>query len=225
MTAATPGQRHVGVQVRGQTVDAVTVLGAGGHGREIIAFLLTTRPLAPTIRVLDDSSPDPARLQRLGLELGGSLSRLADDPGAFLIGIGTADARRSVAERASGWGGRPASYVHPDAIVADDAELGDGVVIFPRSTVTTNVTIGDHSHLNVGCTVQHDSTVGCFVQMSPGVLVNGDCHVGDGVFLGSGAVVTRGVTIGAGAIIGAGAVVLRDVPASTRVLGLPARTG
>ena len=99
----------------------------------------------------------------------------------------------------------------------------NGVVVFDRCTLTTNVEIGAHTHLNVGCAVQHDSTVGSFVQMSPGVLVNGDCVIGDDVFLGTGAIVTRGCTIGDGARVGAGSVVLDDVPPGAFAFGTPAQ--
>src|SRR4051794_34843745 len=48
-------------------------------------------------------------------------------------------------------------------------------------------------------------------------------RIEDGASLGSGAVILGGVTVGAGAVIGAGAVVTKDVPAGSRVAGVPAR--
>ena len=43
------------------------------------------------------------------------------------------------------------------------------------------------------------------------------------VWIGHGAIVLPGVAIGTGAVVGAGAVVTRDVPAWTKVAGVPAR--
>ncbi|WP_438955713.1 sugar O-acetyltransferase [Cognatiyoonia sp.] len=47
--------------------------------------------------------------------------------------------------------------------------------------------------------------------------------VGDHAWIGAGAIIMPGVTIGARAVVGAGAVVTKDVPASTVVVGNPAR--
>jgi sugar O-acyltransferase (sialic acid O-acetyltransferase NeuD family) len=153
----------------------------------------------------------------------GGLEVLLQRPRTVALGIGTSTVRRDLADRLAAAGCDFATVVHPGATIGADVRLGRGVVLFDRTTVTTNVTIGDHTHLNVGCAVQHDSVLGDHVQLSPGVFVNGDCTIGDDAFLGTGAIVTRGCTVGAGARVGAGAVVLSDVDAGELVTGVPAR--
>lgn len=212
-------------------VDLV-VVGAGGHGRELCATVVAAierarrsgdSPPWRLLGVLDDAPTHPERLERLGIELLGPVELLAEHPEwAYAVGIGTSATRRSIVAGVGQHGAHAATVLHPDVSVGPDCRLGDGVIVYERCTITTNVTIGVHTHLNVGCTVQHDSQLGDFVQLSPGVFVNGDCVIGDDVFLGTGAIVTRGVTIGDGARVGAGAVVLHDVPAGVTVVGAPA---
>lgn len=201
----------------------LVIVGAGGHGREL--FDAATRAGRPVRGFVDDSptGENRARIRRLGATLLGDVAWLEARPGPYALGIGTSATRRALAARLDAAGCTVASVIHPGATVGPDVRLGDGVVVFDRVTITTNVEIGAHTHLNVGCAVQHDSTVGTFVQLSPGVFVNGDCTIGDDVFCGTGAVVTRGCTIGAGARIGAGAVVLDDVDPGATVVGIPAR--
>jgi sugar O-acyltransferase (sialic acid O-acetyltransferase NeuD family) len=208
----------------------LVVVGAGGHGRELVATVLACSDgPGPTGQrwqlrgVVDDAPRHPDRLARLGVELLGQLDWLREHPCTYALGVGTSDARRRLDARLSEWGCSPATVVHPGAWIGPDVRLGDGVVVYDRCTVTTNVEIGRHTHLNVGCAVQHDSVVGDLVQFSPGVLVNGDCTIGDGAFLGTAAVVTRGCHVGRGATVGAGAVVLDDVPDGATVVGVPAR--
>ncbi len=204
----------------------LVIVGAGGHGRELFDTIAAINAVAPTWRVLgfvDDGPEHPDRIERLGSSLLGDLDWLEGTLHAFALGIGTSSVRRDLALRLTPSGSPPRRFVHPGAHVGSDVRLGDGVVVFDRCTITTNVEIGAHTHLNVGCAVQHDSVVGDFVQMSPGVLVNGDCTIGSDVFLGSGAIVTRGCTVGAGARVGAGAVVLDDVAPGSTVVGAPAR--
>jgi sugar O-acyltransferase (sialic acid O-acetyltransferase NeuD family) len=204
----------------------LVVVGAGGHGRELIATIDALNAVHPTwtvLGVVDDAPTHPERLARLGTMVLGDLAWLDRHPSTYALGIGTSEVRARLDEHLTAQGMEPATVVHPGAWIGPDVRLGDGVVVYDRCTVTTNVDIGRHSHLNVGCAVQHDSVVGAMVQMSPGVLVNGDCEIGDGAFLGSGAVITRGCRVGRGARVGAGAVVLSDVPDGATWVGVPAR--
>ncbi len=206
-------------------VDLV-VVGAGGHGRELVAAVEALNAVTPTWRVLgvvDDGPVDQDRLDRLGVSLLGDVTWLMDHPSAYALGVGTPAARAHLSKELRSAGMEAATIVHPGAWIGPDVRLGEGVVIYHGCTVTTNVELGAHTHLNVGCAVQHDSVVGSMVQFSPGVMVNGDCVIGDAAFLGTRAVITRGCTVGEGARVGAGAVVLTDVPAHTTVVGTPAR--
>jgi sugar O-acyltransferase (sialic acid O-acetyltransferase NeuD family) len=208
-------------------VTDLVIVGAGGHGREIHdAAVAATRAGTADWEVVgfvDDAPAHPGRLARLGVPLLGDVDELLARPASYAIGVGTPSVRAELTGRLAVVPAHPATVVHPGAQVGPDVEFGEGVILFDRCTVTTNVRIGRHTHLNVGCAVQHDTLVGDFVQFSPGVFVNGDCVIGDGVFLGTGAIVTRGCTVGAGARVGAGAVVLGDVEPGTTVVGVPAR--
>lgn len=204
----------------------LVIVGAGGHGREVVdtvAAVNAERSTWNLLGVVDDAPGHPERLGRLGVELLGDVGWLVAHPCTYVLGVGTSGPRRALSARLAAAGMEAATVVHPGARIGSDCRLGEGVMVFDRTTVTTNVTIGAHTHLNVACAVQHDTVVGAFVQFSPGVLVNGDCVLGDDVFLGTGAVVTRGTTVGDDARIGAGAVVLDDVATGSLVVGVPAR--
>ena len=204
---------------------AIVIVGCGGHGRELLDAIRALNEVEPTWAVLgfvDDAPQHPERAERLHTRVLGPIEWLEQNPRPYALGVGTSSARFGLSLLLSEFGASPISVIHPGASIGSDCTIGDGVVVYERSTVTTNVTIGEHTHLNVGCTVQHDSTIGAFVQMSPGVFVNGDCTIGDEVFLGTGAIVTRGCTVGRGARIGAGAVVLDDVAPGATVFGIPA---
>jgi sugar O-acyltransferase (sialic acid O-acetyltransferase NeuD family) len=204
----------------------LVIVGAGGHGREAYGAVESVNATRPTWNVLgfvDDAPSHIDRVERLGVHVLGDLGWLADHPSAYVLAIGDPTVRARVAHRLEAAGCTPTVVVHPGATIGLDVRLDDGVLIYDRCTVTTNVTIGRHTHLNVGCAVQHDSTLGEFCQLSPGTFVNGDCTLGDTVFCGTGAIVTRGTSIGDRARIGAGAVVLDGVGPDLTVHGAPAR--
>ena len=175
--------------------------------------------------VIADDVPDMVALQRVGLRFLGAVEDFDIGSSPVVIAIGSGAARQRIVDDLSKRS-NPSSFligIDADAVVADDAEVSEGVVIFPRSVVSTNVVIGRHSHINTGCILSHDVRLGDFVTLSPAVVLNGAVTVGDGAFFGTGVSVAPGVRIGAEAVIGAGSVVLHDVDAGAFVAGAPAR--
>ena len=110
----------------------------------------------------------------------------------------------------------------------DDVRIGEGAILCPFVTLTSNIRIGKHFHANIYSYVEHDCVVGDYVTFAPGVKCNGNIHIEDHAYIGSGAVIKQGapgrpLVIGRGAIVGMGAVVTKSVPPNTIVVGNPAR--
>jgi sugar O-acyltransferase (sialic acid O-acetyltransferase NeuD family) len=115
-----------------------------------------------------------------------------------------------------------------NVVELDDVQIGEGAVLCPFVTLTSNIRIGRHFHANLYSYVEHDCVVGDFVTLAPGVMCNGHVHIEDHAYIGAGAVIKQGLpgkplVIGRGAVVGMGAVVTRSVPAQVTVVGNPAR--
>ena len=115
-----------------------------------------------------------------------------------------------------------------NVVQLDDVQLGEGAILCPFVTLTSNIRIGRHFHANLYSYVAHDCVIGDFVTFAPGAKCNGNVVVEDHAYIGTGAVIKQGqpgrpLVIGAGAVVGMGAVVTRSVPAGTTVIGNPAR--
>lgn len=110
----------------------------------------------------------------------------------------------------------------------DDVELGEGAVLCPFVTLTSNIRIGRHFHANIYSYVEHDCIIGDFVTFAPSVKCNGNVHIEDHAYIGTGAIIKQGkpdapLVIGNGAVVGMGAVVTKSVPPGVTVVGNPAR--
>jgi sugar O-acyltransferase (sialic acid O-acetyltransferase NeuD family) len=116
----------------------------------------------------------------------------------------------------------------PSVVEMDDVDLGEGAILCPFVTLTSNVRIGRHFHANLYSYVAHDCVVGDYVTLAPGVKCNGNVVIEDHAYIGTGAILKQGLpskplVIGRGAVVGMGAVVTKSVPPGVVVLGNPAR--
>ena len=140
------------------------------------------------------------------------LDENAVEPDAlYVCAIGDPAGRRAVTERFERNGARFATLIDPSAVVAPDAEIGEGTIICAHTFVSCYVKIGRHVHINVMSSLGHDVVTGNCVTISAHVDLTGGVRVGDTVFFGTHAAVLPKKTVGNGSRIGAGCVVVRSI--------------
>ena len=209
--------------MRWHHVRDLVIVGAGGHGRELLDIVEAINAMRPTWRFLgflDDGAPDRGLLaRRLAAHLGTS-HLLAELDACYVVGTGDSEVRARIDAFATAEGREAAVLVHPQATVASDNVLSPGVIVAAGAHITTNVYLGRHTHLNVGAVVSHDCRLADFVTLSPRSVCNGNVSLREHVFLGTGAIVTPGRTVGARTWVGAGSVVLNDLPPDQVAVGV-----
>jgi carbonic anhydrase/acetyltransferase-like protein (isoleucine patch superfamily) len=124
----------------------------------------------------------------------------------------------------------PTAYVHPDAVVIGEVELGPESSVWPSAVLRGDlggIVIGARTSIQDG-TVVHTTPVTptrvgaeCVI----GHLVHHEgCTIGNGALVGSGAIVLNGAVVEDEALVGAGALVSGSmvVPRRAMALGVPA---
>lgn len=145
-----------------------------------------------------------------------------------VLAIANSVIRERLADRCAGDNVRPWSVVSANAVVMDDVQVGEGTILCPFVTLTSNIRIGRHFHANLYSYVEHDCVIGDFVTFAPAVKCNGNIVIEDHAYIGAGAIIRQGkpgqpLVIGRGAVVGMGAVVTKNVAPGTTVVGNPAR--
>jgi UDP-perosamine 4-acetyltransferase len=182
-------------------------------GKDVLGYTALdepVRPLAGIARLGDDDTILPLDPERV---------RLVNAIGS----VGADTKRRALFERMKTLGFSFETLVHPEACVAADIEIGEGVQIMARAVVQTGTHIGSNTIVNTAAIIDHDCVIGSHCHIAPGVTLSGGVTLASGVHVGTGASVIQGVNLGAGAVVGCGAAVIKHVDAKTIVGGVPAK--
>jgi len=203
----------------------IVIVGASGHGREVLEILRTSRASDRPVGFVDEDVKKHGKTID-GLPVLGGFEWFEDQRTSQLraiCAVGEPRILNHLAMRAGSLGLNFANAVSPLAQISSRASIGVGVVIFPNVVVNTGARIGEHVILNVGSTISHDTRVGNFSNINPGVHLAGNVTVGDGCYIGMGANIIQNVSVGPWSIVGAGAVVIHDIPPAATAVGNPAR--
>jgi sugar O-acyltransferase (sialic acid O-acetyltransferase NeuD family) len=199
---------------------SLAILGAGGHSKVVIdALSLSKETYALS---LWDNNPAFSGLKIAGFTVQAPMLSLDALNGWVHIAIGNNKVRDDIAQQL------PTrvsllTIIHPAAIVAHSAHIGQGVFIAAAAILGPECQIGHGCIINHGAIVDHEVTVGAYTHIAPNSTLGGNVSIGTRVLIGAGATILPGVKFGDNAIIGAGAVVVHEVPANVIVKGIPAR--
>jgi sugar O-acyltransferase (sialic acid O-acetyltransferase NeuD family) len=208
------------------------IFGVSGYGREVLPLVRHQLQAALAAGDVDLVFVDdhPPALEVNGQRVMTYAHWLSEPASSRHINVAIANSRvreqlvqRCVVDKVQFFEARAANVVQ-----LDEVQLGEGAVLCPFVTLTSNIRIGQHFQANIYSYVAHDCVVGDFVTFAPGVMCNGNVHIEDYAYIGTGAVIKQGLpgaplVIGRGAVVGMGAVVTKSVPPGVTVVGNPAR--
>ncbi|MGB1557617.1 MAG: acetyltransferase [Oceanococcaceae bacterium] len=205
------------------------IFGASGCGRGVLplARAQVGEAAGSELLFVDDAPPAPKLNGHAVLRYEDWLARPVDSR-AVSVAIAAPTVRARVVERCAADGVGFFEVRAGNVVQLDAVQIGEGAILCPFVTLTSNIQIGRHFHANLYSYVEHDCVIGDFVTFAPGVHCNGNVHIEDFAYLGAGAIIRQGqpgrpLRIGRGAVVGMGAVVTKDVPPGVTVVGNPAR--
>ena len=199
----------------------IRIYGAGGHSQVIKQVLeLSGFQVSETF----DDKPIGVHHAYSQTEIvSGVRDKMAEFPhegNPVIIAIGDNKQRKEIAEFLNSGFERA---IHPSSIIAPNAKIGEGTVVFAGAIIQPNTAVGRHVIVNTGASIDHDNIIGDFAHISPKAALCGHVEVGEGSHVGVGAVVIPKIKIGKWCKIGAGSVIIKDVPDFAVVVGNPGK--
>lgn len=215
------------------TTNKLVIMGAGGLGREVHAWLVdvikkgSCQPTDETIWEIEGFIDDSLNALDSFVGVPRILSTINDyypQPNTYIVcAIANPAVKKALTEKLISRNVEFFTLIHPSVVVGTNVVIGKGTVICPLSVLTTDLVVGEFVTINLGCTIGHDSELANFCTLSCQCDVTGGARLREGVFLGSRAVVLPNVTIGEYAVVGAGSVAIRKVAPGVTVFGVPAK--
>jgi UDP-perosamine 4-acetyltransferase len=198
----------------------IIILGAGGHARVLIEALKDYRlDIIGLIDVNLEKGTEICGIPVIGDDE--EIAKHSKDDVYLVNGIGSIPGnnhRFKLANDLRNKGYHFLTVVHPSAIIATGAELGDGVQIMAGCVLQSNVSIGQDSIINTGVIIDHDCQIGKNCHLAPGVTLSGGVQVESLVHIGAGSTIIENKKIGAGSVIAAASVVYSDISKNVKYI-------
>lgn len=202
----------------------ICIIGTGGFAREVFCYVIDV--LKTKYQDIDYSKIcflDKDELcngeKIMGVNV---IPESSFDPEKYvvLVGIGDPKIRKKVVEK------MPkntvyATLIHPNAIVSDWVEIGEGSIITPGVIITCNIKMGKQTQLNLFTTIGHDCELGDYFTTAPSVNISGNCIFDECVYFGTNSAVRQGVSICNNVTIGMGGVVVKNINEPGVYIGNP----
>lgn len=204
----------------------LTMVGGGAYARELINWIADAAAIGrlPPVTGFLDTTSNSLDGFSYTLAYRGRDEDYAPQPGEMLVmGIADPKAKHRAAVELKSRGAKFATVIHPSAVVAGSAHLGEGVTICPFALISADAKIEDFAAINAMSSIGHDVQLGAYSTLSAHVDLTGRVVVGEETFFGTGAKVLPGVKIGERAKIGAGALIMRGVKADAVMYAAPAK--
>lgn len=201
----------------------IIIVGAGGFGREVYLWAKDAFP-TNEFKIKGFISANPKALDGLDIDvgiLGNDNTYQVQEKDRFLFAIGKIAAKKRIITNLQNKGVKFLTLIHPTAIVADTAEIGEGVIICPFVTVTDHAQIGDFVKMNCYSFCGHNAKIGKYSILCPYAVVNGYAILEDEVFLSTHATVAPYRKVGFRSKISANSAAMYNIPAHTLVYGVP----
>lgn len=141
----------------------------------------------------------------------------------MVIAVSSPEAKAKISKKLKSYDIEFPNFIAPSSWISKGVKLGQGILIYPDSSIDFETEIDDFVTINAGCSVGHNVTIGQFSTLAPGVNLAGFTKIEQSADLGIGCCSIQRIKIGKHSVIGGQAMLIKDVEPGRTVAGVPAK--
>ncbi len=194
------------------------IIGAGDFGREIFALINDFKSVSNNEfgGYLDDDLSKPG-------VIGPIKDHKIITDAVYICAIGDGETRLRICQEFLNNGAIFPTLIHSSVVLTATASVGYGSIIFPGCYIANNAKIGNFVIILFTSGAGHDSIIGDGSTICSHCDVTGNVVLGKCIYMASGSTICPGKKIGDNVKIGIGSAVTRNFPTATTVMGVPAK--
>lgn len=204
----------------------IVIVGAGGCGREVLQWIKDINSVKPTWEIKGFISDKTDVLDGIECDykiIGTIVDWQPNEDEVFALAIADPKGKEHVSKLLKEKGAVFTDVIHPTAMVCDYTKHGEGIVMYPGSSLGPNSSVGNFVTL-LASGIPHDAVVDDYATISSCCGLTRGVHIGKRAFLAAHVSVLPEKKIGDDAYVGIGSVVIRNVAPGKKVFGNPAKT-
>ena len=201
------------------------IVGAGGFGRELLQWIKDINAVKSTwnIKGFIDDNENALDGKACDYKVIGTISNwIPSDNEVFALAIADPRTKELVVTKLKERDAQFVDVIHPKAEICEFSEHGEGIVMYPYSSLNPNSKTGNFVTL-LSTGIPHDAVVEDFATISSFCGLTRGVHIGKRAFLADHVCILPERHVGDDAYVGMGSVVIRSVDTGKKVFGNPAK--
>lgn len=193
----------------------IIIVGAGDLGKEVVWLIEDINRKKRTYLILGflDDDREKTGKEFYGYKVLGTTEKLEEAGNgsrvSAVLAIQEGHIRKKIVEEHRDfrcW----ETLVHPTAVIAQTARLGQGSIVFPHVTVSVDTGLGKFGLYYLNATVSNDCMFGDYVSVMTGVTVSEHVTIGEESYLSAGSCIYPHKTLGCRVKTAVGTTVMKD---------------
>ena len=103
------------------------------------------------------------------------------------------------------------SFIHPNTVLGENVEIGDGTLIFANVHIGTDTSIGKLSFISSNSTIEHHNVIGDAFCCGPSFSTSGLVSIGNNTRVGINVGIEPSIKVGDNVVISSGSIVTSNI--------------